>query len=153
VSINDLAIRRAISSDACAVADVRLRSFAAALPTVRRPHTDQEVWAYFRDVAIPQCETWVAVAEDSVVGLLVLHDGFVHQLYLDPPWRGHGIGDQFVMLAKKRSPDGLQLWTFQVNGPAQRFYERHGFIEVELTVGSGNQEQEADMRYVWRPEN
>lgn len=36
---NDLAIRRAIPSDACVVADVWLRSVAAALPTVRRRHT------------------------------------------------------------------------------------------------------------------
>lgn len=57
------------------------------------------------------------------------------------------------MLAKKRHPDGLQLWTFQVNGPAQRFYERHGFIAVERTDGSGDEQHEPDIRYVWRPEN
>ena len=56
------------------------------------------------------------------------------------------------MLAKKRYPDGLQLCSFQVNGPAQRFYERHGFIAVEHTDGSGNEEHEPDIRYVWRPE-
>ena len=152
VSINDRAIRRAIPSDACAVADVWLRSWAAALPTVRRSHTDQQVRAYIREVLIPQRETWVAVADGSVVGLLVLHEGFVSQLYLDPPWRGRGLGDQFVLLAKKRYPDGLQLWTFQVNGPAQRFYEQTGFIAVEHTDGSGNEEHEPDIRYVWRPE-
>ena len=152
MSINDRAIRRAIPSDACAVADVWLRSWAAALPTVRRGHTDQEVRAYVRDVVIPQRETWVAVANRSVVGLLVLHKGFVSQLYLDPPWRGRGLGDHFVLLAKKRYPDGLQLWTFQVNGPAQRFYERHGFLAVEHTDGSGNEEHEPDIRDVWRPE-
>ena len=59
VASNDLAIRRAIPSDACAVADVWLRSVAAALPTVRRRHTDQQVRAYLRDVVIPPCETWV----------------------------------------------------------------------------------------------
>lgn len=150
VSITDLAIRRAIGSDSCAVADVWLRSVAAALPTVRRPHTDQEVRAYFHAVVIPKHETWVAVAEGSVVGLLVLDEGLLSQLYLDPLWRGQGIGDQFVRLAKKRHPDGLQLRTFQVNGPAQRFYERHGFIVVERTDGSGNEEHEPDIRYVWR---
>ena len=153
MSIKDLIIRRAIPSDACAVADVWLRSWAAALSTVRRGHTDQEVRAYVRAVVIPQRETWVAVADGSVVGMLVLDEGFVSQLYLDPPWRGQGIGDQFVRLAKQRYPDGLQLWTFQVNAPAQRFYERHGFIAVEHTDGSGNEEHEPDIRYVWRPEN
>ena len=46
-------------------------------------------------------------------------------------------------------PDGLELWTFQVNVGARRFYERHGFRAVELTDGSANEEHEPDVRYVW----
>lgn len=151
VTVNDLDIRRAVASDACAAADVWLRSFAAALPTVRRCHTDQEVHAYFRDIVVPRCETWVAVVDSRVVGVLVLDGCVLSQLYLDPQRRGQGIGDQFVALAKKRRPAGLELWTFQVNGPARRFYERHGFVAVERTDGAGNEEREPDVRYVWRP--
>jgi hypothetical protein len=44
------------------------------------------------------------------------------------------------------------LWTFQVNGPARRFYERHGFIAVERTDGHGNEEREPDIGYIWRPD-
>jgi len=36
-----------------------------------------------------------------------------------------------------------------VNGPAQRLYERHGFVAVERTDGAGNEECEPDVRYVW----
>jgi ribosomal protein S18 acetylase RimI-like enzyme len=68
---------------------------------------------------------------------------------VDPDWRGRGIGDRFVRLAKERRPGGLSLWTFQVNKPAQRFYERHGFTEVDRTDGSGNEEHEPDIRYAW----
>jgi hypothetical protein len=32
--------------------------------------------------------------------------------------------------------------------PAQRFYERHGFIAVERTDGSSKKEHEPDIRYV-----
>lgn len=103
-------------------------------------------------MVVPTLETWVAVADGAVVGLLVLDEEWLSQLYLDPPWRGHGIGDRFVALAKQRRPAGLELWTFQLNGPAQRFYERHGFVAVERTDGSGNEEHEPDIRYVWRPE-
>ena len=144
-------IRRAVASDASATADVYLRSVAAALPTVVRPRSDDEVRAYIRDVVVPSRETWVAVAEEQVVGLMVLADDLLSQLYLDPAWRGRGIGDRFVALAKERSPRGLGLWTFQVNKPAHRFYERHGFVEAERTDGSGNEEREPDVRYVWRP--
>ena len=144
-------IRRATTSDASATADVYLRSFGAALPTVVRPRSDDEVHAYIRDVVVPSRETWVAVAEEQVVGLMVLAGDLLSQLYLDPDWRGRGIGDQFVALAKERSPRGLSLWTFQVNKPAHRFYERHGFVEAERTDGSGNEEREPDVRYVWLP--
>ncbi|MFD9963141.1 GNAT family N-acetyltransferase [Amycolatopsis sp. NPDC058986] len=144
-------LRRATGSDARAAADVWLRSFAAALPTVRRPHPDDEVHTYFRDVVVPLRETWVAVVAGRVIGLLVLDENLLSQLYLEPGWRGRGIGDRFVALAKERRPSGLELWTFQVNGPALRFYERHGFFAAELTDGSGNEEHEPDIRYVWRP--
>jgi ribosomal protein S18 acetylase RimI-like enzyme len=147
---HDPVIRRAVDSDALGAADTWLRSFTAALPTVHRAHTDDEVRGYFRDVVVPQQEAWVAVAEDSVVGVMVLDDGDLSQLYLDPDWRGRGLGDRFVALAKERRPDGLELWTFQVNGPAQRFYERHGFVEVARTDGRDNEEREPDIRYVWQ---
>jgi ribosomal protein S18 acetylase RimI-like enzyme len=54
-----------------------------------------------------------------------------------------------VALAKELRPAGLQLWTFQVNTPACRFYERHGFVEAGRTDGSGNEEREPDVRYSW----
>ena len=149
--MSGVVIRRATAADASATADVYLRSFAAALPTVVRPRSDDEVRAYIRDVVVPARETWVADAEGRVVGLMVLAEGLLSQLYLDPDWRGRGIGDRFVALAKERSPQGLSLWTFQVNKPAHRFYERHGFVEAERTDGSDNEEREPDVRYVWRP--
>ncbi|MEU9325614.1 GNAT family N-acetyltransferase [Streptomyces canus] len=149
--MSTVVIRRAMASDASATADVYLRSFAAALPTVVRPRSDDEVRAYIRDVVVPSRETWVAVAEEQVVGLMVIAGDLLSQLYLDPDWRGRGIGDRFVARAKERSPRGLSLWTFQVNKPAHRFYERHGFVEAERTDGSGNEEREPDVRYVWLP--
>jgi GNAT superfamily N-acetyltransferase len=146
-------LRRAAGSDAAAAADVWLRSFTSALPTVVRPHSDDEVHAYFRKVVVPLHETWVAEAAHGtgIVGMMVLDGDELSQLYLAPDWRGRGLGDRFVELAKERRPRGLSLWTFQVNRPAHRFYERHGFVAVERTDGSGNEEREPDVRYVWRP--
>lgn len=134
------------------MAAVWLRSFAAALPTVRRAHNDDEVRDWFSHVIVPRHEAWVAVARDSVVGLLVLAGTEIEQLYLEPSWRGRGLGDRFLALAKRRRPHGLTLWTFQVNKPAQRFYQRHGFVAVEHTDGQCNEEREPDIRYVWRPQ-
>jgi GNAT superfamily N-acetyltransferase len=144
-------IRPAVAADAAEIAEVWLRSYTAALPGLRRAHTDDEVRAWFRDVVVPRLETWVVVADDAVIGLLVLAGNDLSQLYLEPAWQRQGIGGRLVELAKQRRPDGLELWTFQVNTGAQRFYERHGFVEVERTDGSGNEEREPDVRYVWRP--
>ncbi|WP_327694158.1 GNAT family N-acetyltransferase [Streptomyces sp. NBC_00459] len=148
-----ITLRRAVADDADSAADVLLRSRGAALPTVDWPRSDDEVRGYFRDVVVPHRETWVAEASsaDGIVGVMVLDGDEVSQLYLLSDWRGHGIGDLFLALAKERSPDGLTLWTFQVNKPAHRFYERHGFVAVEYTDGSGNEEREPDVRFVWQP--
>ncbi|MFF0170225.1 GNAT family N-acetyltransferase [Streptomyces prasinus] len=145
-------LHRAGPADALPAAEVWLRSFTAALPSVRRAHDDAEVRDWFSRVLVPQYETWVAVAEDRVVGVLVLNGAELKQLYLDPAWRGRGLGNRFVSLAKQRQPDRLELWTFQVNKSAQRFYERHGFIKVERTDGLSNDEREPDVRYVWQPQ-
>ncbi|WP_330291800.1 GNAT family N-acetyltransferase [Streptomyces sp. NBC_00576] len=148
-----ITLRRATADDADSAADVLLRSRAVALSTVTWPRSDDEVRDYFRNVVVPHRETWVAEAsyEGEIVGVLVLAGDEVSQLYLLPDWRGRGIGDLCIALAKEHSPGGLTLWTFQVNKPAHRFYERHGFVAVEHTDGSGNEEREPDVRYVWQP--
>ncbi|MFL1381609.1 MULTISPECIES: GNAT family N-acetyltransferase [unclassified Nocardiopsis] len=133
------------------MADVWLRSFATALPAVRRAHGDDAVRSWFAHVVVPGHESWVCTVDGRVVGLLVLDGDALDQLYLDPGWRGRGLGERLVRLAKRRRPRGLELWTFQVNASARRFYERHGFTAAEETDGSRNEEREPDVRYVWRP--
>ena len=144
-------LRPARPADAGQVAEVWLRSFAAALPGVRRAHPDDEVRRWVAEVLLPAHDVWVADDGGTVVGVLALSDGWLDQLYLAPEARGRGIGDRFVALAKRRQPGGLQLWTFQVNEPAQRFYRKHGFVEAERTDGSGNEEREPDVRLAWTP--
>lgn len=97
-------------------------------------------------------EAWVAEAGGGIVGMMALGADELDELYLRPDWRGRGLGDRFVALAKERRPDGLSLYAFQVNGPACRFYERHGFAVVDRNDGSRNEEREPDVRYAWRPE-
>jgi GNAT superfamily N-acetyltransferase len=150
VGVAEFSLRRAVAHDADAVTRVWLRSFEAALPGVRRAHSAEQVREWVGEVLVPQRETWVAVVGGAVVGVMALDGGWLDQLYLDPGWRGRGLGDRFVELAKRRRPAGLQLWTFQVNGPARRFYQRHGFEAVEWTDGAGNEEHEPDVRYRWR---
>jgi len=114
-------------------------------------HTDDEVRGWIRERLIPDFETWVADDDGSVVALMALLPGHLEQLYVAPDRLRGGIGRRLVDLAKERSPAGLSLWTFQVNARARRFYERIGFVAVEFTDGSGNEERQPDVRYEWTP--
>ena len=143
-------IRRAVVEDAAAVADVFLDSFHTTYD-FPLAHTDDEVRGWIRDKLIPDHETWVAVERGHVVALLALAPGWVEQLYVAPDRLGGGIGSRLITLAKERQPAGLELWTFQVNDRARRFYEGHEFVAVELTDGSGNEERQPDVRYRWAP--
>jgi GNAT superfamily N-acetyltransferase len=142
-------VRRAGPGDVGAVAGVYVAAFRAALPAVRLAHTDAEIRAWVRDRVIPATECWVATEGGHVVAMLSLRPGWVDQLYVAPGHQGRGIGRRLLDLAKERSEGGLELWTFQVNDRARRFYERNGFAAVELTDGSGNEEREPDVRYRW----
>jgi GNAT superfamily N-acetyltransferase len=147
-----LTIRRAARDDAQALGEVWLRSFASAYP-FPAAHSDDDVRGWIRDELIPNHETWLAEDERGVVGLLALAPGWVDQLYIDPVAQGEGIGRQLLELAMTLEPSGeLQLWTFQANDRARRFYARNGFVEVELTEGGGNEERQPDVRLVWRRE-
>jgi GNAT superfamily N-acetyltransferase len=134
-----IALRRAEPADADAAAEVWLRSRHAAVPVVPAPvHTDAEVRHHFQTVVVPTRETWLAVVGEAVVGVMVLDGDEVDQLYVDPDWQRRGVGSTLLQLAQARRPGGLALWTFQSNGPARRFYERHGFLAVAWTDGSTN---------------
>jgi GNAT superfamily N-acetyltransferase len=143
-------LRRATPAHAPAVADVYLASFRHALPTVRLAHDDESIRAWVRSRLVPETECWVALDAGAVVGMMSLTPGWVDQLYVAPDRLGEGIGRRLLELAQSRADDELQLWTFQVNDRARRFYERNGFTAVEFTDGSTNQEHEPDVRYAWR---
>jgi 8-oxo-dGTP pyrophosphatase MutT (NUDIX family)/GNAT superfamily N-acetyltransferase len=150
-------LRPARSSDARECADVYLRSRAYAMADVPVVHSEQEVRRWMGDELIGHLDVTVAELDGTIVGLMALDTGsrggldWIDQLYLDPAWIGRGLGERFVEVARQRRPGGLQLWTFAVNVPAQRFYERLGFVEVERTSGAGNEERSPDIRYEWRP--
>jgi GNAT superfamily N-acetyltransferase len=144
-------IRPATVADAPHCARVYRRSKSFAMPEVPEPHSEAEVATWMADGAIPTMDVWVAEVDGVVVGQMMLDriegDGWLQHLYVDPSWMGRGLGDQFMALARERHPDGLQLWAFQSNASARRFYERHGFVATEFTDGTGNEERWPDVRY------
>jgi ribosomal protein S18 acetylase RimI-like enzyme len=146
-----LTIRRAGSDDGGGIGDVLLDSWRATFDWPMA-HTDAQVRSWVIETLVPTTETWVAAnAAGTIVGVLSLSATVVDQLYLAPAWIGRGLGTRLLDLAKARRPDGLDLYCFQDNGRARRFYEHHGFEAIAFGDGSGNEERQPDIRYAWRP--
>jgi GNAT superfamily N-acetyltransferase len=145
-------LRRGTGTDADNAAELYLRARRHAVPQIPPlMHSGADVRQWMHRV-LGEHEVWLACTDDgALLGLMVLEGDWLDQLYVDPAWTGHGLGAQFVELAKQRRPDGLQLRTFESNVRAQRFYEHHGFTVEERTDGSSNEERSPDLRYAWRP--
>lgn len=144
-------LRKAVLEEADTVASVWLRSRWAAAPAIPPPaHTEAEVRGWFRRVVLPSRDVWVADDNGELVALLVLDDGWIDQLYVDPGHTSRGIGRELMAVAKEQRPAGLKLWTFQSNVRARRFYEAHGFVMTGSTDGD-NEEGVPDVRYEWSP--
>ena len=147
----DIVFRRATAADAAEVATVYIasrRDAAAYLPTVG---TDAEIRAFVIHQMVPEREAWVAEDGGRIVAVLVLHGDEVDQFYVAPGDQRRGVGDAMLAHAKRLRPAGLQLWAFQRNAPARRFYEGRGFIAKKFTDGATNIEREADVLYQWTP--
>ena len=120
----DLRLRRGTDRDSIAVSALYLRARKAATATIPMTvHTDDEVLCWIAERVVPHTELWVAEDDDgALVGLLVLDDDWLEQLYVEPTLTGRGIGSELIGLAKRARSKGLRLWTFESNLGAQRFY-------------------------------
>lgn len=149
---DEIVIRRATADDGHAIGDVWLGSWRATFD-FPPAHPDADVRRWLREEMLPRNETWVAAdPEDGrVVALMALSESKVEHLYVAPAWIGRGVGRRLLDLAKERRPDALELYCFQVNARARRFYERNGFEPIAFGDGSGNMERQPDVLYRWAP--
>ena len=141
-------IRKLQLADMDAAALVHRDSFRHALPWIPELHTAEEDRWFFRERLFATCELWGAEDSAWLLGIIAFRQGWIDQLYLLPMAQRRGIGTALLAVAQERFAR-LQLWTFQRNAPARRFYESRGFVLVEETDGAGNEEKEPDARYVW----
>lgn len=120
-----------------------------SIPRGIHPREDMRRW--MREVVFATKQVWVAQREANPVALLVLGSpDWLDHLYIDASATGRGLGTTLVDLAKRELGGQLQLWTFQSNVGACRFYERHGFQAVQRTDGD-NEEKAPDVRYLFMP--
>lgn len=142
-------LRPARSTDAGAVGAI-LSEFVDTTDWMPRIHTRAEDLAHAGALIR---RGWVTVAErdGEVLGFAATEGSDLDALYVARKARGQGIGSDFIHYFKN-ALQKIELWTFQANLEAQRFYERHGFSEEARTDGARNDEKLPDIRYVWKRE-
>lgn len=94
------------------------------------------------------CAFWGAFDGAVMIGMIAFRKDWIDQLYVLPDAQRRGTGTELLGVAQ-RSLDRLQLWTFQRNMHARRFYEARGFALVRETDGAGNEEKVPDALYRW----
>jgi len=135
--------------DAIVIATAHIDARRAAMPWLPVLHTMEETVQFFSDFVIANQTVLVADLEEGVAGFIAIYSDWVEHLYVAPAHQGIGIGDALLKRAKELRPDGLMLWTFEGNHRARAFYEKRGFVAVEFTDGSRNEERTPDVRYQW----
>lgn len=143
-----IALRPAEPGDADAIATIFETARTEHLGFLPVLHAREEDVAYFRR-QIEGTDVTLAVDEAGPVGFIATEADVVSHLYVAPDRVGQGIGGR--LLDHVMAGAGmLELWCFQANMPARRFYEARGFRAVECTDGAGNEEKTPDIRYAWR---
>jgi len=79
----------------------------------------------------------VAEADGRRAGFagLLENDNFLHSLYVDPDWQGHGIGSALLRAVEARFTSTGALKCLLKNTAAQAFYLKHGWKKISQGEG------------------
>jgi GNAT superfamily N-acetyltransferase len=141
-------LRQLKLKDMDAAARVVRTAFDQALPSLAGLRTPEEDQWFFRERIFNTCEMWGAFDGAAMRGIIAFREGWIDQLYVLPEAQRRGVGKDLLQVAQNAF-DRLQLWTFQRNAPARRFYKARGFALIQETDGAGNEEKEPDALYLW----
>lgn len=133
-------IRELETSDAEVIARLARDARRAAIADLPEVHTPVEDIAFYRQ-QITSAIGFCFEDAGAVVGFVLGQDQMIEHLYVAPESQRQGIGTLLLEhLARALPGRPLRLWAFQSNHGAIAFYRRHGFIVIDQTDGSGNEE-------------
>ena len=110
---------------------------------------------YFKELHVPNVAKRYAdsledirVWDDSVVkGFILVKDGEIKKLFVEPVLQGQGIGARLLEYAVAHM-GAKTLWALEKNTGAIRFYQRHGFrLTGERQLEDGTSEYLVRMQY------
>ncbi|HGO6693936.1 TPA: N-acetyltransferase family protein [Legionella pneumophila] len=147
-------LRKALNTDVNGIANVYLRSRKELVTFAPLIHTDECIHQWIRNDLLSEEQVIVAEENGIIIGMMSLtYDegiGRIRQLYIHPDAVGQGVGTLMIKKAKLILGSPIQLYTFQENIGARRFYERHGFQAIDFNDGSGNEENCPAVLYEWK---
>ena len=113
------------------------------------PFIPKEYWlAHFSAVQeqILQAEIFVCETDHVIRGFIGITDGYIAGIFVDRPFRSHGIGKQLLDFTKQLHPS-LSLSVYQKNQKAVSFYLREGFSVFSQSLDEDTNEREYTM--IW----
>ncbi|MBY0443836.1 MAG: GNAT family N-acetyltransferase [Burkholderiales bacterium] len=138
-------------TDSDSIAAIYLASRKAYLPYAPLAHRDTAIYSWVAEVLIKTNRIVAASKNSEVYGFIATaSEGgkqWINHLYIHPLHTGLGIGSALLEYALAQMPRPVYLYTFQANSGARRFYERYGFLALEFSDGSGNEEGCPDVLY------
>lgn len=121
-------IRQRISADNPRLLDIWLRAVRATHHFLQPSEID-DLLPQVRDLYLPAVEVWVAVdADDQPQGFIGLNDSHVEMLFIDPVWRGRGLGRALLDFTRELRGT-LSVDVNEQNPLAVGFYLHYGFIQ------------------------
>jgi ribosomal protein S18 acetylase RimI-like enzyme len=116
-------------ADIAAISRVHRRACLLAYAFMNWSYSEEEVQDWYAG-KISDWD-WGLVAEsERIVGFVATSGARLDQLFVEPEYQGRGIGTRLLTTALARMPPSVTLTVFADNGPARRFYQRHGFRKV-----------------------
>lgn len=155
-------IRRAVASDAVALAALAARTFSETFGADNNPDdlalhlaTSYRVSQQGAEIANPAWDSLLAEVDGALAGFAQLREGAhpdcvthphpveLYRFYVDRPWHGRGVAQQLMAAvldtARERRADALWLSVWERNARAQAFYAKCGYAragEKAFVVGT-----------------
>jgi GNAT superfamily N-acetyltransferase len=141
-------LRHATDRDADAIAEPFFASYRL-LTFLPMLHPIERYRRFVASVLLKECVVTVSEDDTGIISFLALHGEEVRQFYTRPDRIGRGARTQLIEAVKSSGVAALELWCFQANARARRFYEARGLRAMDFTDGADNEEWVPDVRNRW----
>jgi len=141
-------LRHATDRDADAIAEPFFASYRL-LTFLPMLHPIESYRRFVASVLLKECVVTVIEDDTGIISFLALQSEEVRQFYTRLDRIGRGAGTQLIEAVKSSGVAALELWCFQANARARRFYKARGLRAIGFPDGADNEEWVPDVRYRW----